>query len=212
MRASRRHALLDRVRALVAVAAVAVATSVGTARADGGLVRGSVEQAGLVVTLFTSPTPLRAGNADVSVLVQDAASGAAVLDATVTLRIEPEVEHPQVHEHRHHQPHEGGATAGTVRLTREAATNKLLQAATVRFATPGRTRLIAEARRGSARAAVVATVTVAEPQPPLLALWPYLALPPLVVGIFVVHQILRRRAARAPRTTLTAAASTGGAA
>jgi hypothetical protein len=166
------------------------------AHADGGLVRNSATQAGLVVTLFTSPTPLRAGLADVSVLVQDATTGDTVLDAQATLRIEPEHE---------------GAMPETIRLTRAAATNKLLQAATVRLPVPGRVRLIAEARRGAARAAVVATVTVAPPRPPLLALWPYLALPPLVVAIFVVHQILRRRASRTTRAALAVARPGGSA-
>ncbi len=146
--------------------------------ADGGLVRASNAQNGLVVTLFTAPTPLRTGDADVSVLVQDAATRAAVLDAQVRVRITPDHEDaiPQI-----------------VPLSHAAATNKLLQAATVALPIPGPSRIVAEVRRGLARAVVAADLTVEPPLPPPLALWPYLALPPAVVGIFLVQQWLRHR-------------------
>ena len=146
--------------------------------ADGGVVRGSNTQSGLVVTLFTAPTPLRTGDADVSVLVQDAATREAVLDAQVRVRI--------VAQHEDAMPQ-------IVPLSHVAATNKLLQAGTVKLPIPGRYRIVAEVRRGLARAVVVADLTVEPPLPPLLALWPYLALPPLVVGIFLVQQWLRQR-------------------
>lgn len=165
------------------------------ARADGGLVRATAEQGGLVVTLFTTPTPLRVGTADVSVLVQDAATRTTVLDAQVTVRVAPQHE---------------GALPATVRLTHAAATNKLLQAGTVALPIPGPYRVVAEARRGYARAVVAADVTVDEPRPALLALWPLLALPALVVGIFLVQQWLRRRSLGTARGS-SGAARRGGA-
>jgi hypothetical protein len=182
------------VAALLLVAVVTVATP-RAARADGGLVRASGAQGGLVVTLFTAPTPLRAGPADVSVLVQDAATRETVLDAQVTVRVSP----------RHE-----GALPLTARLDRASATNKLLQAATVSLPIPGPYRIVAEARRGVARAVVAADVTVEPPLPPLLALWPYLALPPAVVGIFLVQQWLRHRSLGTARGR-SAAARRGGA-
>jgi hypothetical protein len=157
--------------------------------------RASGAQGGLVVTLFTAPTPLRAGPADVSVLVQDAATRETVLDAQVTVRVSP----------RHE-----GALPLTARLDRASATNKLLQAATVSLPIPGPYRIVAEARRGVARAVVAADVTVEPPLPPLLALWPYLALPPAVVGIFLVQQWLRHRSLGTARGR-SAAARRGGA-
>ena len=43
--------------------------------ADGGTVRLSEEQGRYRITVFTAPAPLRAGPVDVSVLVQEAATG-----------------------------------------------------------------------------------------------------------------------------------------
>jgi len=179
-------------RGLVCLLAMLVvpALRVALAQADGGLVRASAEQGGLVVTLFTTPTPLRVGVADVSVMVQDAATRATLLDAQVTVRV------AALHE---------DALPATVRLSHAAATNKLLQAGTISLPVPGSYRLVAEARRGPARAVVATELTVAPALPPLLALWPYLALPAVVVGIFLVHQWLRRRSVGTAREILAAA-------
>lgn len=181
-------------RAIVAgialLAVLGCGLHVAPARADGGLVRASGEQDGLLVTLFTSPTPLRVGSADVSVLVQDAHTRDALLDAVVEVRLEPPG---------------GGDALVTTRLDHASATNKLLQAATLALAEPGRFRLVATARRGPASAVTGAEVEVAEQLPALLALWPLLALPPAVVGIFIVHQWLRRRSLGTAREILAAA-------
>ncbi len=179
---------------LLLVSAILSTAAAPRALADGGLVRASNTQSGLVVTLFTAPTPLRTGDADVSVLVQDAATRDPVLDAQVRVRITPDHEDamPQI-----------------LPLSHAAATNKLLQAGTVKLPIPGRYRIVAEVRRGLARAVVVADLTVEPPLPPLLALWPYLALPPLVVGIFLVQQWLRQRSLGTARGG-SAAARRGG--
>lgn len=181
---------------LVLVVLALVATvAVRDASGDGGLVRASGAQNGLLVTLFTTPTPLRVGSADVSVLVQDAATREALLDAQVSVRVSPQHE---------------GALPVTALLDRATATNKLLQAASISLPVPGPYRVLVEARRGFARALLAADVAVEPPLPPLLALWPYLALPPLVVGLFLVQQVLRRRSSGAVRGG-AAAARRGGA-
>jgi hypothetical protein len=160
--------------------ALAVLAHAAATRADGGAVRARADRGSMTITLFTAPTPLRAGDADVSVLVQDRASGSVLLDAAVTLGLEPP---------------DGTATGQIVPLDRQATRNQLLQAATVHLTATGRHRLIATVQRGAERVEVVAEVDVAAAPPALLALWPYLALPPVVVGIFLVQQLLRRRAA-----------------
>ena len=172
------------------LATLAALPPASPARSDGGLVRASIAQHGLLVTLFTSPTPLRVGAADVSVLVQDQATRSALLDAVVRVRLEAQG---------------GGAARAEALLDRASATNKLLQAATLALPERGRFRLVAEARRGAATAVAGAEVEVAEPLPALLALWPLLALPPVVVGIFIVHQWLRRRSPGTAREILAAA-------
>ena len=53
--------------------------------ADGGTVRLSQRQGGYRITVFTAPTPFRAGPVDISVLVQDAATGQPVPEAHIPL-------------------------------------------------------------------------------------------------------------------------------
>src|SRR5437588_12678333 len=55
------------------------------ARADGGAVRLCERAGNYQLAVFTAPTPFRAGPVDVSVLVQDAATGECIPQARVTL-------------------------------------------------------------------------------------------------------------------------------
>lgn len=179
--------------AVLVVAALALVAVARPAPGDGGLVRARETSGPFTITLFTSPTPLRAGEADVSVLVQEA-GGATVLDAEVALEVEPEPRATR------------GAGAGAlphaagdrrrVLLTRAQATNRLLHAGRVALEHPGRFRLRATVARGVGRGAVNATVEVAPALPRALALWPYLALPPVAIVLFLFHQWLRGRTRR----------------
>ncbi len=162
-----------------------------TARADGGLVRASVEQDGLTVTLFTAPTPLRAGVADVSVLVQDARSREPLLDAQVTVHLAAQDGAGDVA--AGHRGHHGAGHVEAVRLTGEAASNKILKAARVELPEPGRYRLRAEVRRGAQRATAAADVEVAPPGARWREIGWALAVPPVAIVLFAVHQALRRR-------------------
>src|SRR5262245_47054970 len=54
-------------------------------RADGGTVRLSERQGSYQITVLTSPTPLRAGPIDVSVLLQKAGSTELVLDGQIAI-------------------------------------------------------------------------------------------------------------------------------
>src|SRR3954468_10866690 len=89
-------------------------TSFSSVRADGGTVRLSQRQGGYQITVFTAPTPFRAGPVDVSVLVQDARTGQPVPQAEVAIRAAPRG-----------RPSEAILQPATV----EAATNKLFRAA-----------------------------------------------------------------------------------
>src|SRR5689334_6480039 len=57
--------------------------------ADGGTVRAREVRDGRRITVFTSPTFLRAGPLDVSVLVQDATSGKPLLDLPILVSAYP---------------------------------------------------------------------------------------------------------------------------
>ena len=97
-------------RGLLLVAALLAFSS--RAQADGGFVELHQEVGPFVVTVFSAPGPLRAGPVDISVLVQDRASGQPVLDGEVLVCLKRE-----------------GAITLVERATRELAQNKLLYSA-----------------------------------------------------------------------------------
>jgi hypothetical protein len=135
------------------------------------------EQAGAYqVTVFTSPTPLRAGPVDVSVLVQDAA-GQCVPEARVTVRLTAR----------------GTGEVLEYPATAEAATNKLLRAAVFELPEPGwwDVEVAVEGPQGPAR---LGFGVEADDRPPRwLELWPWFAWPALAVALFGLHQVLVRR-------------------
>jgi hypothetical protein len=158
-------------------------------RADGGTVRLSQRQGGYRITVFTEPTPFRAGPVDVSVLVQDVRTGQPVPEARVTVRAVPR----------------GHATEDIVRqATVEAASNKLFRAAEFNLPEPGwwEIEVVVEGERGLAR--VSFEVEAAEALPRWLALWPWLGWPVLAILLFGIHQVLVWRQGRGrPRAGAT---------
>jgi len=187
MAGATRVRLLAPVGLLLAVPAIAVA--------DGGVVRTRQSVGSLVVTVFTTPTPLAAGPADVSVMVQDRATLAPMLDARVHVFLTPEGgdrEPGRAH------PGPVGAThtpSTSTAATRARATNKLLYAAPVHLSRPGRWRLGVRVENAGEVEDVACVLRVGVPPPRLLAFWPELALPLLGVGLVA----LNRRLARAQR-------------
>src|SRR5437016_2241901 len=63
-----------------------VTLSPSHARADGGTVRLSERQGNYRLTVLTAPTPLRAGPVDVSVLIQDIATGEPASNVQVMIK------------------------------------------------------------------------------------------------------------------------------
>jgi hypothetical protein len=117
-----------RARAAVCAGIAAVLTCAGTVMANGGTLQLSREPAGpYVVTVFTDPSPLRVGEADVSVLVERAGSDDLVQDARVSVTTEPV---GQV------------GRGGTFDATHEQATNKLFYAAKFELPTEGTWRIV----------------------------------------------------------------------
>jgi hypothetical protein len=163
------------------VAALLLASAV-RARGDGGavLLRGSGEN--LDVTLFGAPVPLRVGDADLSVLVQDADGGATVLDAEVDLVLEP--------------PAGSGTPEVRARLEAGHATNDLLLGATVALGAAGSWRARVEVARGGRRARVEAPVEVAPARTAVARLWPWLAIPFVANALFAWREWLRLGRAR----------------
>lgn len=146
------------------------------ALANGGIARIVRQSLGpWFVTVYSSPTPLRTGEVDISVLVQDSANAVLDVPLIVTGTALDSVAEPVRR-----------------RATREEATNKLFKASKFDVAVPGRWRFTVEVGdRGSAGTvafeADVARSTILD-RPLLLTT---MVLLPLVV----VGWLLRRRAA-----------------
>jgi hypothetical protein len=153
------------------------------AKADGGAVRLRERAGDYQAAVFTSPTPFRAGPVDVSVLVQDAATGECLPEARVTVRLTAResglvLEYP--------------ATPG-------AATNKLFHAAVFQLPEPGwwDVEVVVAGPRGSAM--IRFGVQADEPPPRWLSMWPWFGWPALAVALFGLHQIMVRRRGRCSR-------------
>ena len=145
-------------------------------KADGGIVQFRKTAGPFVVTLFSSSVPLRAGPADLSVLVEFAQSRAPVLDATVSLHL------------RNKTGRELAAVA-----TREQATNKLLYAALPSISEPGTWDVEVTISRGAAHAQASGAIQVLAGPPAILHYWPYFAIVPCLIGLFILNQYLKTR-------------------
>ncbi len=157
-------------RVFAAATLLAVATTAG---ADGGAVVAQAESDALVVTVFVAPVPLRAGPADVSVLVQSAGDGNSILDAEVSVLLS----------------REGGVVARAY-ADHAQATNQLLYAARVEVPAPGAWRLDVAVERGEERVTVGAALKAAPGLAAPVRFWPWVLLPIVVAGSFLVHQWL----------------------
>ena len=148
-----------------------------TAFADGGLVQLRMEAGALVITVFTSPAPRSAGPVDISLLVQNRNGLEPVLDANVSVLLRADASDAEIR----------------LRPTREQARNKLLYAAPVTLAEPGKWQLAVTILRNGERTDATGTIDVA-PAPEMAAsYWSYIAFPPLVIMAFVVRERLIRR-------------------
>ncbi|MEO8350143.1 MAG: hypothetical protein ABI680_00340 [Chthoniobacteraceae bacterium] len=173
------------------------------AQADGGVVRIRETTGHFIVTVFTPPLIAVSVPADVTVLVQDGATGEAILDASVDLRFTPPpgarlAVDPSLCGPLNNTVVLGiGDTLGSspaIRATRAHATNKLLYGASVLLPATGDWRVQATVYRGTATS-VGCTLPVAAAPRRIGGLWPYLAFPPVAIGLFALNQRLRRRSA-----------------
>jgi hypothetical protein len=151
------------------------------ARADGGTLCLLQRAGGYQVAVFSSPTPLRAGPVDISVLVQDASTGEQVPKAQVIVRLKLR-----------------GVTAPPLNCpaTTEAATNKLFHAAKFDLPEAGRWDVEVRIDGPLGAASVRCELEAAEPLPRWREVWPWVGWPALVIVLFCVHQLLVRRRSR----------------
>src|SRR5262245_39898525 len=144
--------------------------------ADGGTVQLHAASGPFIVTIFTQPDSLRVGPVDISILVQERETGEVLLDATVDFACWRVAD----------------VNAKLVRRAeRSRPANKLLQSAAVALPAPGWWSIQVFVSHGG-RAATVATNLLVLPEfRRLEAIWPFLLIPPLAIGLFILHQSLR---------------------
>lgn len=122
----------------------------------------------LAVAVFSEPTPLQVGPARISVLVQQSKTQQPVLDATVSVVLQ---------ERGSRRPPSMAAA------TRQASTNKLLYTALVDIPAPSRWELQIDVQSQDASAHATCRMSASLPKPGLLALWQYVLLLPVVIGL-----------------------------
>ena len=157
---------------------VMLAMGAAAARADGGAMLLHQDAGSFTITLFAAPQPLRTGDADLSVMVQDRTSGEVLLDPAIDVTVAPE---------------SPSASPQTVRLAKGQASNRLLQACTVHFSTAGRWHLALLIRRGNDQAQLSTDCTVEPNHSRATLVWFYILLPVGVILLFVIHQFLKLR-------------------
>jgi hypothetical protein len=152
-----------------------------SARGDGGTVRLSKCEGGYRISVFTMPTPFRAGPVDISVLVQDAVTGEPIPAVQVTIRLtaRDRAVEPIVHA-----------------ATTTAATNKLLRAAVFELPEPGHwaVEVTTVGRLGPVQ--VCFELMAADRAPKWPAIWPWIGWPAPVILLFLIHQLLIWRRSR----------------
>jgi hypothetical protein len=144
---------------------------------DGGILQFRGETPELSVTVFTSPAPLSAGPADISVLLQKRETLEPVLDAEVSIVMR------------------AAASGKEIRVwaTRGQAQNKLLFAAPLTLAEAGTWQMKVSILRLGVNSEIAGTIGVAPNRQKLETYWGYLAFPPLTVLLFTVREWLLRR-------------------
>jgi hypothetical protein len=157
----------------------------GRLSADSGVVRVSAVDGPWRLTVFSEPTPLRAGPVDLSVLVQHSDTHAAVLDATISMLLSPVADDTQ---------------SILVEATRAAATNRLLYSALLDLPSAGRWSFEVTAMMDGQQARVSFEADVGPPMPPLLDQWIWFALPLIVIALIIINQWLQRRGPRRAST------------
>jgi len=149
--------------------------------ADGGTIRFAGQVGVYRVTVFTAPTPVRAGPVDVSVLVQDPETGAPLPKVRVVVRLTPAGQGRQRHE-------QAAPSA--------AATNKLFQATAVELTTAGRWHLEVMLVGAHGTATAPLDLEVADPLPRWLEMLPWIAWPIVPIVLYGLHQVLSRTSRR----------------
>jgi hypothetical protein len=163
----------------------AVSSSLG----DGGAILKRENLNGLNVTVFASPSPLRAGPVDVSVLVQE--GDKPVLDAIVKLEWSADAD---VSAEWVPPCCAMDSNALSISAVRGHSGNRLLYAAIVPMKSSGRSQLVVRIATSGRQAVLSCDLDLRPPLPPAMAYWPWLLFPAMAIAGFAVHQRLAKSA------------------
>lgn len=152
--------------------------------ADGGTLQFHKQAGPFDITLFSSPTPLHAGAADLSVMVQRTADRSSVQDASVSLHLK--------------KAEPDNIVEVIAPATHAKATNKLLYAAHVMLSHPGTWSVDVEVSEAGQSATASGQLNVLPLQAPAETYWGYFALVPFVILLFVFNRWLKRRRRTTP--------------
>lgn len=134
-----------------------------------------------VVSLFTTPESLAVGPADLSVMVEEQASGKVLLDADVVITLTAE----------------DARTAPVVaHLSHAHATNRLLEDAVIQLPHAGRWRAVIRVSEAGREASASTVLTVANYSARRGTVWLFAILPICAVALFAWVQVAKRRARR----------------
>jgi hypothetical protein len=139
--------------------------------ADGGTILLHQDAGAFTVTLFAASQPLRVGPADLSVMVQDKASGDVLLDPVVEVT----------------------SASQTVRLQSGQGGNRLVQAGLITYSHPGDWPITLVVQRGNGVARLSTTCRVEADHSRTLLIWFYVLLPAGIIVLFLLHQTLKQR-------------------
>jgi hypothetical protein len=150
--------------------------AVRQARADGGQICWVGTSGEYRLTVFVEPVPLRPGNVDLSVFVQDRKSLKPVDDLNIlfTLRsIDP------------------SAPPVSAEASRALATNQLFQAAAFELPTAGTWHVEMEVSGSGSASRHTFPLLVGPPRAPLWNVAPWILLPFIPIGLFLAGEIFR---------------------
>jgi hypothetical protein len=157
----------------------------GRACGDGGSVRLSERLGNYRVTVFTSPTPVRAGPVDLSILVLDAQTGTPLTESEVRIEV--------IRLGTDHAVQSYKALIGS-------ATNKLLHAVHFELPTAGTWRIDVQLSGPTGTAQTSFDFEAGDRLPRWMELWPWIALPLLPIVFFLLRAFsieMRMRRAKA---------------
>ena len=165
-----------------------LACAATAAHADGGRLQMRQAAGPFVVSLFSTPESLAVGPADLSVMVEEQASGEVLLDADVVIILTSE---------------DGGSAPVIAHLSHAHATNRLLQDAVVQLPHAGHWHAVIHVREAGRDATTSTVLTVANYSARRGTVWFFAILPICAVALFAWVQLAKQRARR--RRTLSPA-------